>query len=197
MKRYTLGTFIVLSAAFVVMAGCAQKKVRHDILGASRTPAEGVTASEGKAAPADLTEEVISKEADLKATPAEKQAVAKAEPSAAREDAGRLHIIYFDYNKHSIREGEVDSLAKNARWLKVNSGVKILIEGHADERGETEYNLALGDKRAVSVKRYLEDMGIGADRVATVSYGEEKPADQGHDEGAWGRNRRAEFKVRN
>ncbi|MBI5493094.1 MAG: peptidoglycan-associated lipoprotein Pal [Deltaproteobacteria bacterium] len=111
------------------------------------------------------------------------------------ESKGQLFTVYFDFDKYNIRDGDRESLSKNAKWLGLNSSVKVRIEGHADERGETEYNLALGDKRAKNVEKYLEDMGIKAVRLSTISYGEEKPADPGHDEDAWSKNRRAEFAI--
>lgn len=112
-------------------------------------------------------------------------------------DQGILYTIHFDYDRYQIKEEDKALLVKNAKWLSINPGVKVMIEGHADERGEAEYNLALGDKRAFNVMKYLEDMGISTDRVSIISYGEEDPADSGHDEDAWSRNRRAEFKIVN
>lgn len=113
------------------------------------------------------------------------------------QDGGKLFTIYFDYDNYSIRDQDKNNLAKNAKWLGLNPVVKVFIEGHADERGETEYNLALGDKRASSVRRYLNDLGIEASRMTVISYGEEKPATNGHDEEAWAMNRRAEFMLAN
>ncbi|MDP2689572.1 MAG: peptidoglycan-associated lipoprotein Pal, partial [Deltaproteobacteria bacterium] len=111
------------------------------------------------------------------------------------QDEGRLYAIYFDYDRYDIKAGEKTSLEKNAKWLKLNNGEMVRVEGHADERGETEYNLALGDKRARSVKQYLSDMGVDSGKLTTISYGEEKPAVEGNDEGAWSKNRRAEFVI--
>ena len=110
-------------------------------------------------------------------------------------EKGRLYTIYFDYDRYAVREADMDYLTKNAKWLGINPDIKVRIEGHADERGETDYNLALGDKRARSIRKYLEDMGIGANRLDVVSYGEEKPAVNGQGEEAWSKNRRAEFVI--
>ncbi|MBI5587375.1 MAG: peptidoglycan-associated lipoprotein Pal [Deltaproteobacteria bacterium] len=106
-----------------------------------------------------------------------------------------LYAVHFDFDKYNIREDDKPVLEKNAKWLNLNKKVTVIIEGHADERGETEYNLALGDKRARSVEKYLEALGVSRDRLATISFGEEKPVDPGHDEAAWSKNRRAEFKI--
>jgi len=84
---------------------------------------------------------------------------------------------------------------ENAKWLKINPLVDVILEGHADERGETMYNLSLGDRRARGVKKYMEDLGIRSERLTTLSYGEEKPADPEHNEEAWSKNRRVEFMV--
>ncbi|HHL40974.1 MAG TPA: peptidoglycan-associated lipoprotein Pal [Deltaproteobacteria bacterium] len=111
------------------------------------------------------------------------------------EEMGRLYTIYFDFDRYTIKEEYADDLAKNAAWLIKNRDVRVRLEGHADERGDVEYNLALGQKRAESVKRYLVRLGVDPSRLSTLSYGEEKPAVPGHNEEAWARNRRVEFHV--
>lgn len=110
-------------------------------------------------------------------------------------ERGQLLPIYFEYDKYTIRDADMENLTRNAKFLGLNGTIKVRIEGHADERGETEYNLALGDKRARSIMKYLLDMGIHVQRMDVVSYGEEKPAIDGHDEAAWSKNRRAEFVI--
>ena len=109
--------------------------------------------------------------------------------------AGALENIYFDFDKYNLRPEAVQKLDKTADWLSKKPGVKIRIEGHCDERGTNEYNLALGDRRANSAKKYLADLGISVDRLSTISYGEERSADPGHNEAAWAKNRRDEFKL--
>jgi peptidoglycan-associated lipoprotein len=108
---------------------------------------------------------------------------------------GALQNIYFDFDKFNLKPEAIQKLDKTAAWLSENPGVKIRIEGHCDERGTNEYNLALGDRRANTAKKYLVNIGIGADMLSTISYGEERPADPGHNETAWWKNRRDEFKV--
>lgn len=116
----------------------------------------------------------------------------------AAEEARRMAIlstIYFDYDKYDLRGDQGSALAENARRLReFRPEDNVSVEGHADERGTVEYNLALGEKRANTVKQYLIDSGVVEGRVSTVSYGEERPADAGHTEGAWSKNRRAELK---
>ncbi|MEK6692484.1 MAG: peptidoglycan-associated lipoprotein Pal, partial [Nitrospirota bacterium] len=103
--------------------------------------------------------------------------------------------IYFDYDKYNIRDDVKAILEKNAAWLKKNPGVKIQVEGHCDERGSNEYNLALGDRRARSARDYLVLLGVDPKRVSTISFGEEKPLDPGHNEEAWTKNRRGHFVI--
>jgi peptidoglycan-associated lipoprotein len=104
-----------------------------------------------------------------------------------------LKDVFFNYDKSAVREDQKTALNDNVGWLKTNSRAKILVEGHCDERGTADYNLALGDRRAKAVKDYLVAAGIPADRVSTISYGKERPFVLGHDESAWKWNRRAHF----
>jgi len=106
-----------------------------------------------------------------------------------------LALIFFDYDKYNIRPDAVPVLEKNAQWLKKFSSAKILIEGHCDERGTEEYNLALGEKRAKSTMEYLISLGIPTERMKIISYGKSQPLDPGHDETAWAKNRRAQFLI--
>lgn len=103
---------------------------------------------------------------------------------------GGFNIVYFDYDSAAIRSDAEGSLQKFAEFAKANSVKGVTIEGHADERGTREYNLALGDRRAVAVKKYLVGLGLDPAQVTTISYGKERPAVDGHDEAAWSKNRR-------
>ncbi len=107
-----------------------------------------------------------------------------------------LKTIYFDYNAADLTPEGREILGKNAAFLRTRPTVRISIEGHCDKRGSTEYNLALGEKRALMVRTYLGSLGIDADRLAVISYGEEKPLDLGEADGAHSGNRRAEFVIR-
>ena len=106
---------------------------------------------------------------------------------------GVLKRIYFDFDKADIRSDQVPALAGNAARIKDNGTLAVRIEGHCDERGTVEYNLALGDHRARAAREYLVSQGVPAQRLRTISYGKEKPLDPGHSEAAWAQNRRAEF----
>jgi len=104
-----------------------------------------------------------------------------------------LQDIFFDFDKSNIRDDQRAALNGDMAWLKANPTAKVIIEGHADERGTNEYNLALGERRAKVTRDYLVAIGVGAERISTVSYGEERPFVLGHDESAWKWNRRGHF----
>lgn len=104
-----------------------------------------------------------------------------------------VRIIYFDYDSSTVLAQFEEIIQAHAAFLQANPGVVATLEGHADERGSREYNLALGERRAQAVKKQLVVLGAAPEQVRTVSYGEERPADPGHDEQAWSLNRRVEF----
>lgn len=106
-----------------------------------------------------------------------------------------LEDIHFEFDKSSLTPEAQDVLRRNADWLKSNATVTLEVEGHCDERGTIEYNLALGDRRARSAKDFLVNLGIAAARLRTISYGKEMPLDPGHNEAAWAKNRRAHFTI--
>ncbi|MBI5179656.1 MAG: peptidoglycan-associated lipoprotein Pal [Nitrospinae bacterium] len=123
---------------------------------------------------------------------------APVETAATSTEAGgsfvvNLDRIYFDFDKFDITAPSRETLAKDAGIIKANPGVKVVIEGHCDERGTSEYNLALGERRASAAKKYLVSLGVDESRLYTISYGEEKPADAGHNEAAWAKNRRVQY----
>lgn len=111
-------------------------------------------------------------------------------------EEGPLKNVYFDFDKSAIKATEEQKLKENVQWLKENAGEAVTVEGHCDERGTNEYNMALGDRRATSVSKYYKQAGVDAKRVGTVSFGEERPADPGHNEASWSKNRRAVSRVK-
>ncbi|UCG14836.1 MAG: peptidoglycan-associated lipoprotein Pal [Deltaproteobacteria bacterium] len=116
--------------------------------------------------------------------------------AAAQMRAFETENVYFDFDKYVLRPDAMAILDEKAAWLRDNPEVRVLIEGHADERGSNEYNLALGDRRANSAKDYLVRSGVAANRLTTISYGEEQPVCMQHNESCWWRNRRAVFVIR-
>ncbi len=113
-------------------------------------------------------------------------------------DSGKalgIQTVYFAYDSNALDSKAKNVISENANIMKKNSSVKVQIEGHCDERGGIQYNIALGERRASATKSFLMDKGIPADRITIISYGKEKPMDPGHDEAAWSKNRRANFRI--
>jgi peptidoglycan-associated lipoprotein len=111
-------------------------------------------------------------------------------------ETAALRDLYFDFDRYDIRTGDKTTLDENARWLKTNQSALLLIEGHADERGTNEYNLALGERRAKATRDYLVSVGIDSGRITVISYGEERPTCTEKAEACWAKNRRAHFLVK-
>lgn len=140
------------------------------------------------AAPPEIVTQ--SETAPVEATPKEEPKVETAAEAAAPMPL-ILENVYFDFDKYDLTPTALQMLADNAGVLQAYPDVKVMIEGHCDERGTIEYNLALGDKRARAAKDYLISLGVDAMRIATISYGKERPVDPRHNEEAWAKNRRA------
>jgi peptidoglycan-associated lipoprotein len=133
--------------------------------------------------------------AEAKAEAAVAPAPATAGPIAMEAAAATpaLENIHFDFDKSALRAEDREILKKHAAWLMKNKDYSLVIEGNCDERGTTEYNLALGERRAEEAKKYLVALGVDEKRIKTISYGKEKPLDPGHTEEAWAKNRRDQF----
>jgi len=115
-------------------------------------------------------------------------------PKPPAEETTTQHTLadaFFDYDEAALRADAKTALEGDAKYMEANSGSKVVIEGHCDERGSVEYNLALGERRAKAAKDFLVSYGIPETRMTTISYGKERPFDPGHDESAWAKNRRA------
>ena len=106
-----------------------------------------------------------------------------------------LEDVFFEYDSHELSSGALDLLMENASYIMDTDGYRVLIEGHCDERGTIDYNLSLGEKRAMAAYEYLVNYGVDSSRLEYVSYGKERPFDPGHNERAWASNRRAHFRV--
>jgi peptidoglycan-associated lipoprotein len=146
------------------------------------------------------------KQKSLAIFPADQRAVRNAHPASSRtvgmtsvDDAGRridLAPVYFAHDSSEISAEYRDALAKVARWLSQSPGIQLTIEGHCDERGTDEYNIALGERRALALRDYLQRLGVAETRMSIISYGEERPAVDGSGEAAWLKNRRGELRER-
>lgn len=140
-----------------------------------------------------LSEEVVKPSEPIQEPPAVGAPSAQQPTTAGKESP--LKDIFFDFDKSNIRNDAKPSLNENLQWLNANSTAQITIEGHCDERGTSEYNLALGERRAKAARDFLVAAGSNAKRITTVSFGKERPFAMGHDEAAWQLNRRAHFVV--
>ncbi len=174
---------LVLSAS--VLAGCASNSTTDDAAtsGADVTPVDqsgGVEVSAPGEGGSLTTEEMAAQQAEM-----ERQAKEK-EEAVLRE----IRTFYFDFDKSAVRPESRAALMAHAAFLSANPNVNVVLEGHSDERGTKEYNLALGERRAQSVERFLVVNGVARTQVEVVSYGEEKPAATGHSESDWAKNRR-------
>ncbi|KAA6232829.1 peptidoglycan-associated lipoprotein Pal [Chlorobium phaeovibrioides] len=115
------------------------------------------------------------------------------QPAPAPAAAPALGDVFYDFDQASIRMDAAEQLSQNAAWMQEKSSKRVVIEGHCDERGTSEYNMALGERRASMAKEYLVNLGVEPERMTTVSYGEERPFAAGSNEEAWALNRRAHF----
>ena len=187
MRKGMFGSMAVLCCGVILASGCA----KEEMVKKEEPVAPPVTQAPPKApAQAPVKEEaVVAKPVTEAPAPAAEETGQKA---AAPLSA--LEKIFFAFDSFALSQQSRDTLYKNAEVLLKNTD-KVQIEGHCDERGSDEYNLALGEKRAKAAMHYLVTLGISPDRLSTISYGKEKPVDPGHNEAAWAKNRRDEFVI--
>jgi peptidoglycan-associated lipoprotein len=168
-KRFLVGlALFMVTAGLIFTASCAKKQIK----------------SEPGVAPAGETE--------AERTAAEQEARAR---QKALEEQRLREDIYFEFDKSRLLPEAKEILKRKAKWLMAHPNVSVIIEGHCDERGTNEYNMALGDRRAQSANSYLVDLGISRQRLTTISYGEERPVNPGHNERAWAENRRDQLII--
>jgi len=197
---------ILILCLGLTLAGCPKKTVMKEE--PSSKKAEQLAIEKEKAAKLETErkekeakEMARVREEEAKKTAAakefEKSLVAKKTPGIEGTvyESKLLKDIYFDFDRYDIRPVDTEILKGNAALLMKHPTMKLQIEGHCDERGTGEYNLALGQRRANSAKKYLISLGFPEGRISTISYGEEKPFDTGHSEEAWSKNRRAHFVI--
>uniref|UniRef100_C6E652 Peptidoglycan-associated lipoprotein n=1 Tax=Geobacter sp. (strain M21) TaxID=443144 RepID=C6E652_GEOSM len=198
MRKMILGSLVVLTFGALLSAGCAKKDVvrtEEPISAAQSAPTQAPATQARPEADSGAAQQPITE-----TTPSREQAVTQetakeAGTGATQEVQAELQKVYFNFDAADLSEEARGSLSKNAEYLSRQAGIKVRIEGNCDERGSDDYNMALGERRAKAARDYLVNLGIASDRLSTISYGEEKPADPGHDEAAWAKNRRAEFVI--
>ena len=189
MRKYvwlSVGLVMILSVMFLT-ASCAKKEMRTEPVSTIQPEIQKVPhTSAGDTEQARRLEEERLRDERLR------------EEAAAREAAVKAFVsenIQFEYNSYKLSDKAQGLLHSKADYLRSNSGVTVTVEGHCDERGTESYNIALGQRRADSVKKFLVALGISTNRLATVSYGEERPIVMGKNEISWAKNRRAQFVI--
>jgi peptidoglycan-associated lipoprotein len=173
------------------MWGCAREQVVQDetIAAEETAPAEQAAAAAEAAAKAEEQERYQKEQQEL-------EALREAQELILRQ-AASFADIHFDFDKYNLKPEARTILETHADWLMEHPEFEAIIEGHCDERGTREYNLALGERRAEAAQKYLVTLGVERERLTTISYGEELPVDTGHNEEAWAKNRRCHFVVVN
>jgi peptidoglycan-associated lipoprotein len=175
-------SIVVAATVILLTTGCAQKS----------TPASDTSTQMSTSGPS--AEEIRAREeAERRRRIAESQLPSRG--TTAAPGTLVMDTVYFEYDAATLSDQAKETLVRNAEWLRANPNARVQVEGNADERGTNEYNLALGERRAAAVKSYLSSLGIEGVRLVVISYGEEQPADSGHGEDAWSRNRRVDFKA--
>ena len=202
-KGFFVLIFIICVGFVFLSSGCAKKSVKQDPsvmsaeeLAAERERAARLEAEQRERELARLREEEARRK-EQERMEFEKSLAAKRTPGIEGDvyESKLLKRVHFDFDRYEIRMSDAAVLKENAVVLKKFPEVKVQIEGHCDERGTNEYNLALGERRANSTRQYLLSLGIEAGRISIISYGEERPLEASHEEEAWGKNRRADFIV--
>ena len=173
---------LLIIPGLLFTASCAKKAVKSD------TSVSAVEEQQQVEEAAQAKEQQTEAEAQMAAETAQRDAM-------MQKNMFESENIYFEFDSAALSPVAQGVLSGKADYLSDNPGFQVIIEGHCDERGTPEYNLALGDRRAESAKSFLVNLGIDLARFTTVSYGEESPVDTGHDEEAWSQNRRAKFLI--
>jgi peptidoglycan-associated lipoprotein len=203
-KLWILISLLVIVPGLLFTVSCAKKVVQS-------VPVEAPVAAVPEEEKVDLlaeqeqdAQEEAARQWEMKAEEALRQAQL-AEQAAKDEEMERAEMaamqmfmnedVYFDFDSSALGDLAKNVLPRKAEWLRMNMDASIIIEGHCDERGTSAYNIALGDRRAESAKAFLLDLGIDANQLSTISYGEERPVDMGKSEESWAKNRRDHFVV--
>ena len=194
-KLWVVLALLVIVPGLLFTGACAKKTVKSDTEMTQTT--DDQAAMEAKDADAKAAEAARQAELDRQRQ-MEEQRLAEEEAKRQMMAARNMFMsenIYFDFDRSNLLQAAQEVLKRKAAWMIANPDASVIIEGHADERGTEAYNLALGERRAESAKAFLVDLGIDPARLATISYGEERPVAMGSNEEAWAKNRRDEFVI--
>jgi peptidoglycan-associated lipoprotein len=190
MVRFKLVSYVLVGVVSLLIGGCAPSSANKPAATSSESSSSGSQGA-GSQRPGEGSRGTAR---ESTVPPGSLDALRQGK-STATPSASPLKDIYFDFDRFDLKPDARNTLRENADWLKNNPSTRIEIEGHCDERGTNEYNLALGAKRAQSAKDYLVTLGIAAQRLSTISYGEEIPVCKEHNEDCWRRNRRDRFVI--
>lgn len=197
-KMMMYPALVLMIALFMLVASCQKQKVATQPATATAAEEEAQRKAEEEARQKELERQKAIEEETLEAESA-KEAGLSAEMEEERKMTERAVFenedIQFEFDSIRLNSEAQEILRKKAQWLKANPAARVTIEGHCDNRGTNEYNLALGDRRAHSAQVFLIDLGIAESRVQTISFGEERPIDAADNEAAWAQNRRAHFVI--
>ncbi|MCJ7833768.1 MAG: peptidoglycan-associated lipoprotein Pal [Deltaproteobacteria bacterium] len=196
MKAKQIGFWALILLFFIsglFLFSCSKKEVKSEGI-VSKPPAAVEDEAEKAKKRVRIKEQELA-EQELRAK-ALREEEAKRLKAASEKAHFESEDIYFEFDQSILSDTAKQNLNKKAQWLKDFPAAKALIEGHCDERGSAEYNLALGQKRADAAMNYLTSLGINANRISTISYGKEKPLDTGSNEAAWAKNRRVHFVLK-
>ena len=207
MRRQCGWTIFTLLLVLAFVSGCAKKEVLQEDVMTKESPAPKVATPVVKA-PEKSTikgkeeakkraeqEQAAAAAAEKAKEQAAKLKAAKEAAAASAKESSALADIRFDFDKFNLTDEARAILNKHGEWLNKNKDVQITVEGHCDERGTAEYNLALGERRANAVLKFLVDLGIDGKRIKIISYGSGAPLDPRHNDEAWAKNRRAHFAI--
>ena len=184
---------IMLAMLLALGVSCAKKQVTMETQEMAAEEGAAQQSAEDEAARREAEEARLREQ---RAREARQRQEASSMSEAARRAAFEDEEIHFDFDKYVLTPQAMMILDDKAAYLREHSGVRVLVEGHCDDRGSNEYNLALGDRRANSAKNYLVRSGVAASRITTISYGEEQPLCMQQNESCWSRNRRGNFGAR-
>ena len=180
--------FFLVVLLMILLCSCAKKKIEQ-VYGSHNQNQGQNSTSQGSVSSPEMINQPIEIPVSQSSALQDSYAATDTQKKFGQED------IYFNFDEFAVSPDGKKILASKAAFLKTHPTLKVMVEGHCDERGTTEYNLALGEKRAGEVKKYLIFLGIDGNRLSVISYGKEKPAASGHNEEAWAMNRRAHFVV--
>ena len=192
-------SLLLVIPGLLIVSSCAKKTVKVDLSAQTQEDEAAKLAAE-KAKQEEIARQNLARQQET----AKQRALAE---KRRQEEAAKRQIIaarnlfmnenvYFDFDKSDLKHEDQEVLKRKAEWLRNNPGESIIVEGHCDERGTNNYNLALGDRRAQSAQNFLIDLGIAESRLTRISYGEEHPADPRHNSEAWSQNRRDHFVLK-